>query len=208
MFLILPPMVLASTNAIQFNMSFPLYAVYSMAWNLALSSLILFLVWRSGAPLISSLGLGAVSIYREVFVGLTLFFPFLIGMSLVKYALPRLDMEFSQRSLDFFIPQGAWQAVLALVFIVVVAISEEIIYRGYLMWRFGTITRSPAGTVILSSLVFSIGHGYQGPAGFISACILGGIFGIIYLWRKSLAATVVMHFLYNFIVILGIASST
>ena len=81
----------------------------------------------------------------------------------------------------------------------VVAFAEETIFRGYLMLRFRGITASAGWAVVISSVVFSLGHGYEGSAGMISVGVLGAIFAIVYLWRGSLVAPMVMHFLQDFI---------
>ncbi len=49
-----------------------------------------------------------------------------------------------------------------------------------------------------SSVIFSLGHGYEGAAGVITVFYMGLIFALIYLWRGSLVAPVIMHFLQDF----------
>jgi membrane protease YdiL (CAAX protease family) len=78
-------------------------------------------------------------------------------------------------------------------------VSEETIFRGYLILRFEAVTASPLGAAVLSSLVFSVGHGYEGSAGLITIGTMGFAFALIYLWRQSLVAPIVMHFLQDFI---------
>jgi membrane protease YdiL (CAAX protease family) len=77
--------------------------------------------------------------------------------------------------------------------------AEETIFRGYLILRFGAITASRTVAVLVSAVVFSLGHGYEGTAGLITVGALGLVFALVYVWRKSLVAPVVMHFLQDFI---------
>jgi membrane protease YdiL (CAAX protease family) len=49
-----------------------------------------------------------------------------------------------------------------------VAVAEETIFRGYLILRFRAVTGRTSAAVLLSSIVFSLGHGYEGMAGVIS----------------------------------------
>ena len=87
---------------------------------------------------------------------------------------------------------------MAFVLVVVVAIAEETIFRGYLMLRFNTIFASPVAALFLSAAIFSLGHGYEGSAGVVTVGTMGLVFGLVYLWRQSLVAPMVMHFLQDF----------
>jgi membrane protease YdiL (CAAX protease family) len=61
------------------------------------------------------------------------------------------------------------------------------------------VTASPAVAVVLSAAIFSLGHGYEGSAGVVTVGVMGLVFALVYLWRKSLVAPMVMHFLQDFI---------
>jgi uncharacterized protein (DUF4213/DUF364 family) len=54
---------------------------------------------------------------------------------------------------------------LAVALVVVVAVTEETIFCGYLIRRFVAVTGSPRIAVVASAVVFSLGHGYEGTAG-------------------------------------------
>lgn len=97
------------------------------------------------------------------------------------------------------------QILLATVLVVVVAITEETIFRGYLMLRFKGITSSTAVAVILSAFIFSLGHGYEGSAGVVTVGAMGAVFALIYVWRKSLVAPMTMHFVQDFVSIVVVA---
>ena len=99
----------------------------------------------------------------------------------------------------FLTASGVPEYVLALILVVVVAWAEETIFRGYLMLRFRSVTKSPAAAVLLSALVFSIGHGYEGSAGVATVFVMGLVFALVYLWRQSLVAPMIMHFLQDFV---------
>jgi len=55
--------------------------------------------------------------------------------------------------------------------------------------------------ILLSAVVFSLGHGYEGTAGLITVGFMGLIFALVFKWRRSLVAPMVMHFLQDFTVI-------
>ena len=89
--------------------------------------------------------------------------------------------------------------ILAFIMVVVVAITEEIIFRGYLILRFRFLTGNVFVAVLVSTIVFALGHGYEGSAGVATVAFMGFIFASIYIWRGSLVAPIVMHFLQDFI---------
>jgi hypothetical protein len=49
---------------------------------------------------------------------------------------------------------------------------------------------------------FLLLHGYEGIAGLVSVFSLGVVLALIYLWRKSLVAPIVIHFLTDFATII------
>jgi membrane protease YdiL (CAAX protease family) len=95
--------------------------------------------------------------------------------------------------------KGAAEGLLAALLVVIVALAEETIFRGYLMLRLRNITASPAAAVLLSAALFSLGHGYEGSAGVITVGTMGMVFALVYLWRQSLVAPMVMYFLQDFV---------
>ena len=104
----------------------------------------------------------------------------------------------STRLPNFLAPAGEFQVVLAVLLVAVVAVAEETLFRGYLIHRLAAITGSEAAAVILSSLLFALGHGYEGTAGVIAVGLMGFLFALAYLWRGSLVAPITMHFIQDF----------
>lgn len=123
-------------------------------------------------------------------------------MSYVDSGLNSLGISTQKGHIPSFLePSGTSQYILAGILVVVVAISEETIFRGYLILRFKSVTGSAAWAVVISTIIFSAGHGYEGTGGVIIVGIMGAVFALIYLWRKNLAAPIVMHFIQDFIAI-------
>ena len=89
--------------------------------------------------------------------------------------------------------------LLAALLVTVVAVAEETIFRGYLLLRFPAVLRSTTGSLLLSSAIFAVGHGYEGSAGLVTIGVMGAVFALVYLWRRSLVAPIVMHFLQDFL---------
>jgi membrane protease YdiL (CAAX protease family) len=97
---------------------------------------------------------------------------------------------------------GFTKVLLAFILVTVVAVAEETIFRGYLILRFKAVTDRAVAAALLSSIVFSLGHGYEGMAGVISVFSIGVVLALVYLWRKSLVAPIVIHFLTDFATII------
>lgn len=199
LFLIIPSMAFSLFAIQEGRMSFMLVAVSAILRDLALVSLILFFIWRNGESF-SRIGLAYRKFWSEAALGALLFIPVNIIVSLLQMVFRATGLEAPSTPLPSFLAaEGTIEFILATVLVVIVAISEEIIFRGYLILRFGAITRDPALSVVLSAAVFSLGHGYEGSAGVATVGFLGAILALIYLWRGSLVAPIVMHFLQNFI---------
>ena len=201
LFLIVPSLVLSLFAVRQGNLSFVLLAGATIFRDLSLVSLILFFLWRNGEP-VARIGWTLRAAGWDAILGGALFIPVFFGAALLDTALSRAGMSGPATPLPSILSaRGTAETWLAVVLVLVVAVSEETIFRGYLMLRFGSLSRSPAAAAILSSLIFSLGHGYEGSAGLVTVGALGVVFAAVYLWRRSLVAPIVMHFLQDFLTI-------
>jgi membrane protease YdiL (CAAX protease family) len=199
LFLIVPSMVISFFVVKQGSISFVLVALSSILRDLALVSLILFFLWRNGEPL-DRIGWRFKNARKEAVLGMWLFIPFFFGAGLLEKGLRMVGFTAPATQLPSLIAEkNTAEFLLAAVLVIVVALAEETIFRGYLILRFKNITASTAAAVMTSAVIFSLGHGYEGSAGVITVGVMGVVFALIYLWRQSLVAPVVMHFLQDFI---------
>ncbi len=133
---------------------------------------------------------------REVIIGVVLFVPVFFGAAGLASLLEGIGLSGPAKSVPSFLQErGPWQTALAVVLVTVVAISEETIFRGYLLLRLTATLRSTFAALVLSSAIFALGHGYEGEAGLVTVGVMGFVFALVYLWRGSLTAPIVMHFL-------------
>ncbi len=75
---------------------------------------------------------------------------------------------------------------------VTAGICEEIVYRGYLIWAFaalGGIWWALAGSTVL----FSLGHLYQGPKSLVAVSLVGLVLGGLFLLTGALWAPMIVH---------------
>ncbi len=201
LFLIVPSMALSFFVTRQGKVNFAFIAVSTILRDLALVCLILFFVWRNGEP-IGMLGWRRRHLGRDILLGILLYVPLVSAIGLLESLLHEAGLpEPSTPGPSLFDIRGRWEVVLAVVLVVVVAVSEETIFRGYLILRLRTVTRSTVAALVLSSVIFALGHGYEGSLGVVTIGIMGLIFSLIYLWRKSLVTPIVLHFLQDFIAI-------
>ncbi len=195
--LIVPSMALSFLAGPQADVRFTSMAIASILNDLALLSLVLYFIWRNQES-VRELGWNFDHLRADLALGLILFAPvFFVGNALASL-LQAAGLSAPARQPSFLAVSGILQVALGLLIVTVVAIVEETVFRGYLMLRFDTVTRRKSAAVILSSLVFSLGHGYEGMAGAVSVFVLGVIFALVYLWRKSVVAPIVIHFLTDF----------
>jgi membrane protease YdiL (CAAX protease family) len=92
-------------------------------------------------------------------------------------------------------PQNLIEVFPFVALVCTVSLCEEFLYRGFVYSAFqrsfgGSATAASLG----SSVLFGIGHVYQGRRGMINTLFLGMIFAGVRFWTGSLAPSVLAHF--------------
>lgn len=88
-------------------------------------------------------------------------------------------------------PRTREQLTVFLAVAVTAGVWEELLYRGFLMWFL-----APAGVavaVIVSSLIFALGHAYQGIRGMLVIAVVGLVFAVAYAATGSLWWLMLAH---------------
>lgn len=198
LFLITPAMVLSFFVIREASLNFVIVAVDTVMRDLGLLGLVLFFVWRNGEPF-SAVGCRRRNLLKETGLGIALFIPLIYVLPAMESALHRIGLTSPSSPLAALTGEkGITEILLASVMVMVVAVAEETIFRGYLILRLETVTRSRAWAIALSAVIFSMGHGYEGSAGMVIVAFLGLVLAWVYLWRRNLVAAVVIHFLQDF----------
>lgn len=201
LFLIFPSMVLFFFVGHQKFAGLDVTVVAVVFHDLALVSLLAFFVWRNGEH-VQSIGWSVSKFRREALIGIGLFMLVFPSANVVERLLSGAGLSSSHGSLPSFLAaRSSVQYVSVSLMVAVVAFSEETIFRGYLMLRLRNIAGGDFAAVIISSIIFSLGHGYEGTAGMITVFYLGVVLAVVYLWRRTLVAPMVIHFLQDFVVI-------
>lgn len=77
-------------------------------------------------------------------------------------------------------------------------IVEEIVYRGFVIWYFGQYMPLWIA-VVVSAVVFGVGHSYQGAKGVVRVSLIGLAFGALYVVTGSIWVPIVAHALLDVI---------
>src|ERR1039458_3810809 len=74
-------------------------------------------------------------------------------------------------------------------------ICEEVVYRGFLLHYFHTLPfhLSLMWAMVVSSVIFGIGHLYQGVAGGVQTAVIGFVFAAMFVMTGSLVVPIVVH---------------
>ncbi len=197
LFLIVPSMVAPMSLVGETHLRFMTVAISAIMTDLAFLSLVLYFIWRNNEPF-EQIGLTGKNVWNDIGWGLLLFLPVDFGANFLESTLHKAGLSAPSKIPSFLVASGFGKVILAFIFMIIVAVAEETIFRGYLLLRFKSVTGRTFLAVVLSSAIFSLGHGYEGVAGMLSVFSLGVVFSAVYLWRGSLVAPIVMHFLIDF----------
>lgn len=110
---------------------------------------------------------------------------------------------------DYSIVINVFGVVAALIYCVAIALWEEFLCRGVILTnmlkKWGNSKNGIIKSVILSAFIFGAAHVITGFGGdwtnttiqIVYASFMGLLFGVIYIKTKSLASTIVLHFILN-----------
>jgi len=91
-------------------------------------------------------------------------------------------------------PQDDVERLAFFALVSTVAICEELIYRGFAQFAFQQLTGLTVVAVVLSAILFSLAHAYQGKQGLASTLAVGLIFASVRAWTGSLVPSIAAHF--------------
>jgi len=145
--------------------------------------------------------LGAGSIWREVRRGiayLPLVFVLVIAMGSLVQALAPWMHNVPENPLQAMLTSPWRVGIFALVVVLAGGVREEV-QRGFILHRFeGDLGGAHLG-LILFSIAFGLGHLTQGLDAALITGMLGLLWGLMYLRRRSVVAPAISHSLFNLI---------
>lgn len=137
-----------------------------------------------------NLGFSKTNIFRQVLWSV----PLLTGMFAI-YKLFGCSVEGSEFSLNL-------QSVYYLFYLLLVAVGEELIFRGLIYNKFFEITENRIAAVAVSSLMFGAAHFMVGDlSGMIMSAAAGVLLCSAKVWFRdcTLLSTIIAHWLYNYL---------
>ncbi len=171
-----------------------------------LAALALLLLRANGQP-ISSLGIVRHGALRELGAAAWMTagtFALQIGMAIPIAAVGALlgiaDREATQRASALGVIAGQGSLLEFVASALVAAAFEEIVFRGFFMPRVRLLTGSWPWAIALVSIVFGLGHLYEGSLAVLQTALLGMYFSVLLLMRRRLLGPIVSHAAFNTIV--------
>jgi uncharacterized protein len=146
---------------------------------------------------------GSRTFVAGVLVGLLLIVA-LSALQARRSAAIQEKMEKAFLRFGFFLPLTAVERTWWIFVSLTAGITEEILYRGFLIHYFfsAPFHTALAFAVVVSCVIFGAGHLYQGMAGFISTAILGLLFSAIFLMTGNLLLPMILHALIDLRILL------
>jgi membrane protease YdiL (CAAX protease family) len=92
----------------------------------------------------------------------------------------------------WFLPASSAELAGFRALSVTAGVCEEILFRGFLMALLLPFTGT-LGAVVISSVLFGLGHAYQGVVGIVKTGIVGLVMAGIYVLTGSLLAPIIVH---------------
>ena len=170
----------------------------------ALVIALILLLLRANGQSTSTLGIARVGMARELVAASWMTagaFAVQIAMAIPIAAIGAMfsgaDREGSQRlgALRMIADQGSLPEIV--VGLGVAAAFEELAFRGFLVPRMRMLTGSWGLAIGLVSVVFGIGHLYEGAMAVAQTALLGVYFSILLLWRRRIVGPIVAHATFN-----------
>ncbi len=105
------------------------------------------------------------------------------------------------------LPASTPEMILWAILSLSAGFSEELVFRGYFQRQVSALTGSAAAGLLSQSVLFGIGHVYQGLMRMTIIAIYGLMFGLLAKWRNSLRPGILSHAWTDFSVLLFILLS-
>lgn len=177
--------------------SSPVLAANVVATHGLLILILLGTVWYAEVSP-SALGLAPPSLV-EVSLGVGLGVGLAVANAGGARLAARLGLRPDERLRALLAPDTAagWVGLL-LVVLPLIAVAEELLFRGALIGGLAAGFGLPVwGLAAVSSVLFGLGHGLQGPGGVVVTAALGAVLAVVFVLTGSLSVVVVAHYVVN-----------
>jgi len=125
---------------------------------------------------------------------IALFLPVALYRFMPKYQ-TQIDKQFD--SIREFLPVTLKEKWMWVLLSLTAGVCEELLFRAFMFYYIPEMipTISTWWIVALSSIIFGLGHTYQGVKGVIVTSLMGVLFAKIYVLTNSIVICIIIHFL-------------
>ncbi len=103
------------------------------------------------------------------------------------------NLSDAQKKIGFLAPQNMREIIMWICLSATAGFCEEVIFRGYFQKQFTRLLRCRWSALVVVSILFGLGHGYEGAQRMVLIALLGFAFGLMSLLRKSLRPAMMAH---------------
>lgn len=171
-----------------------------------------FLMVYSSGQRSSAIGWRTQNAPTDISIGLVGVFCAYALMIVISTAITLIDPDLLERTThaqeaikETFPPSSLPALIVMMVF---VALWEEVVFRGFLLTRLYVLFRRWWVAILVSSVLFSWGHVYQG---WVAVGVIGGlgiVLGALFVWRRSLLPPIVFHVVFNTVAVLALRAES
>lgn len=139
----------------------------------------------------------------RIFKGMCIWFVMLSLLTLADFLMNPTDYTFTFEFKSF-----GWLLVASLIGIPFAAFVEEVFFRGYLLQAFSVITKRPIIPIIATSIIFGLGHYFNGVnptlgiVNVIGCTLVGLMLGVIVVVEGGLETAIGVHIINNLFMVL------
>jgi hypothetical protein len=130
---------------------------------------------------------------RDVLIDFAIAIPFWVVWHLTAVLVHRLFGPSTAKSVDVLLPESAPEIAVWILVCLTAGFCEEAVFRGYLQQQVRAMTGSAAVAVAAQAIVFGIAHGYQGMQNVVVITVLGALYGLLALARRSTRPGMLAH---------------
>ena len=103
------------------------------------------------------------------------------------------NIEEAKKILGFLVPRTRLEIALWICVALTAGFCEEFIFRGYVQRQFAAVSGQALVGMVVSSIVFGLAHGYEGPKRMLLISVYGFLFSSLAQLRKSLRPGMMAH---------------
>lgn len=172
--------------------------LYTMIWEWVLAALAWWGIRMRHVPMRQLLGeqrRGIREWMKDFGIALAFWLMAMLVLAAVATVLRLMHLISVQKAVVELAPHGALELMLWVALSITAGITEEFVFRGYLLQQFSAIGKGNGILmgVIASSLLFGAGHGYEGIGGILAITVYGALFCALALIRRSLRPGMMAH---------------